>query len=428
MILIKHVMLQLFIALLPFILFNVHYRDKLRNYSQKFVIVSSALSLFLAMTFSCSMVDGFFFDVRHIIMYFGVLFGGVRAGCVLLSEFFVYRLYLGGDGLWTGSFIFVCTFFLSLLLRELHKISRRKTFVTCLAGLVLAVHPSLILYLNHPDHVTVYLLEHLLVFPLQYLIGIWLLTTLFQKAVSDKAIFMSYLQNEKYEAISHVAASLAHEVRNPLTAVKGFLKLIRSSTLERGKMEQYIDISLMEIVRTESVLSDYLSITRPPSKQKDKTNLSQHVRVMIDVMSSYAIMSNVQLVLEQEPVAPVWIVANGEEVKQVLVNFMKNAIEACVEVPQAKVSLSLILADRHVLLVIKDNGVGMSADQINRLGSIYYSTKSSGTGLGLTYSFQIIRAMGGSIAVKSEPKAGTVFTISLPLQEYAPEPSVSQIW
>lgn len=106
MILIKHVMLQLFIALLPFILFNVHYRDKLRNYSQKFVIVSSALSLFLAMTFSCSMVDGFFFDVRHIIMYFGVLFGGVRAGCVLLSEFFVYRLYLGGDGLWTGSFIF----------------------------------------------------------------------------------------------------------------------------------------------------------------------------------------------------------------------------------------------------------------------------------------------------------------------------------
>lgn len=424
---IKHVMLQLFFALLPFILFNVYYRDKLQNYSKKFIIITSSLSLFLAMTFSCNLNSGFYFDVRHIIMYFGVIFGGLQTGCILLIEFFVYRLYIGGDGIWTGSSVFLCTFFLSLFFNQIYKSTHRMTLVTCMAGIVLSIHPTLILYLNQPHMVTNYLFEHMVVFPLQYLIGIWLLTTLFHKAASDKALFINCSQNEKFEAISHVAASLAHEVRNPLTAVKGFLKLIRYSSLEQRKIEQYIDISLMEIDRTESVISEYLSIAKPPSKQKGKTNLSHQVQVIIDVMASYAIMSNVEIELEHKPVVPVWIIANGDEVKQVLVNFMKNAIEACVEIPQAKVSLSLNLVDRNVLLIIKDNGVGMSADQISRLGSIYYSTKSSGTGLGLTYSFQVIRAMGGSIAVQSEPSEGTRFTISIPLLDYAQETPATRI-
>ncbi len=417
----KHVMLQLFFALLPFILFNVYYRDKLQNYSKKFIIVTSSLSLLLAMTFSCSMGSGFYFDVRHIVMYFGVVFGGLHTGCILLVEFFLYRLYIGGEGIWVGSSIFLCTFLLSLLFNQVYKNTRRTSLVTCLAGIVLSIHPTFILYLNHPDLVQNYLLEHLVVFPLQYMVGIWLLTTLFHKAIADKAIFITYSQNEKFEAISHVAASLAHEVRNPLTAVKGFLQLIRYGSLEHGKMEQYIDISLMEIDRTETVLSEYLSISKPPGKQTGKTNLSQHVQVIMDVMSSYAIMSNVEIELEHKPVVPVWIIANGDEVKQVLMNFIKNAIEACVEIPDGKVSISLNLTDRSVHLIIKDNGVGMSADQISRLGSIYYSTKSSGTGLGLTYSFQVIRAIGGSVAVQSEPRAGTRFTISLPLHDYAQE-------
>lgn len=131
-------------------------------------------------------------------------------------------------------------------------------------------------------------------------------------------------------------------------------------------------------------------------------------------MTPYANMNNVHLEVHK-PEEPIWILANPDEIKQTLLNFIKNAVEACSEVPNGKVSLRLKVDAKNVFLAIKDNGIGMNEEQINRLGSIYFSTKSSGTGLGLTFSYQVIRTLGGNISVQSEPRAGTLFTIILPL-------------
>src|SRR5690606_16402592 len=112
-------------------------------------------------------------------------------------------------------------------------------------------------------------------------------------------LFIIYAQKEKMDAISHVAASLVHEVRNPLTAVKGFLKLIRESPAERSKVEAYIDICTEEIERTESILSEYLAISKPVTEKREAVDLHLQLQTVIDVMKPYANMHNVHLNMDQ---------------------------------------------------------------------------------------------------------------------------------
>jgi two-component system sporulation sensor kinase B len=410
----NEILLQLFFALMPFVMFNVYYRDKTQNYNQKFINITSSLCLFLSMSCGASVINGIFFDIRYIIMFFGLVFGGLQTGFILLAEFVLYRFYLGGEGEWIAMIIMMLTFPVSILLHKIYQNSHRKTLIIFTAGIVFSLIPLIIIYQYNPNYVLENLVFHILAIPVQNSVGIWLLITFFKKSVSDKDLFISYAQNEKVKAISHVAASLVHEVRNPLTTVKGFLTLIRESSLARDKVEHYIDICVDEIKRTEYILSEYLSISKPLTERQEPTDFIHQLQVIMDVMKPYANMNNVLLEIDKL-VDPIWILANPEKIKQILVNFIKNAVEACSEVPNGKVSVRLKVVAKKVLLTIKDNGIGMNEEQINRLGSIYFSTKTSGTGLGLTFSYQVIHAVGGTVSVRSEPRAGTTFTITLPL-------------
>lgn len=411
--LLKEVILQLFFALAPFILYNIYYRDKLKNYSTAFILVTSSISLLLAMTFASSVVDGVIFDIRYVIMFFGLVYGGVLVALLLLVEFVLYRLYLGGEGTWVALLMLVCTFTLCLIIAGPYKNAYRKSLFTFLAGILFSLVALGLTFIFFPAYVKQHLAYHLFVIPVQNSLGIWLLMSLFSKAIVDKDIFIKHAQNEKLQAMSHVAASLAHEVRNPLTAVKGFLRLIQESPEERTKTEQYIKISLDEIQRTESILTEYLSISKPLTERSEQINVSDQLRAIQEVMLPFANMHNVELDVQVYE-TPVVIFANPDEIKQVLVNFVKNAIEACSDIQNGRVILSILREKENAILMINDNGIGMDEGQINRLGSIYFSTKSSGTGLGLTYSYHVIHSLGGSIRVTSEPFIGTQFTIYFP--------------
>lgn len=410
----KEVLLQHFFSLMPFVIFNIYYRDKMQNYDRKFIIITSVICLFLSMTFGAGVINGFFYDSRFVIIFFGLVFGGLQTGFILLFEFILYRLYLGGAGAWPAMITMSIAFPLSIILYKIYQKTQRKSLIILTAGLIISIIPIATIYIRNPVDVTSHLVFHTFAIPVQNAIGIWLLIALFQRAVSNKELYIKYAQNEKMEAISHVAASLAHEVRNPLTAVKGFLKLMRENSMERNKVDGYIDICTEEIQRTESILSEYLSISKPLTEKQVVVDLQLEIFAIIDVMKPYANMHNVQLNIEDR-VHTVQILANPDKIKQVLLNFIKNAIEACANVADGEVNLYLEATGSTAKLIIKDNGIGMSKEQVNRLGSIYFSTKMKGTGLGLTYSYQVIHELGGSVSVSSTPQAGTQFTISLPV-------------
>ncbi|UNK19668.1 HAMP domain-containing histidine kinase [Paenibacillus sp. N3/727] len=411
---IKEILLQLLFSLTPFVLYNIYYRNLEVNYSRRFIIFTCSFCLILSMTFPLSVQDGLVFDVRYVIIFFGILFGGVTTGFILLVEFIIFRLYIGGSGTLDALIILAITFPLSILLSSFYYKIRKKYWITFIAGISFSIIPIVVLYITKPDYILSNVTFNILAMPVHNCLGIWLLITLFNKSVTDKELYLKVIQNEKVETINQVAASLAHEVRNPLTTVLGFLKLIRANTLDWEKTERFIDISIEEIHRTEQILSDYLSISKPLATFHQHIDLVVQLKTVVEVMTPYANMNNVSLEASY-PAAPVHITGNPTEMKQLLVNFIKNAIEASADMPKARVSIQFLQHLRRVQLEIQDNGVGMDEEQMSRLGSIYYSTKSNGTGLGLTFSYQAIRSMNGTISVKSEPYSGTVFTISLPL-------------
>ncbi|MFF0829180.1 ATP-binding protein [Brevibacillus sp. NPDC003359] len=410
--LLKEVILQWFFAIIPFVFFNIYYRDKMRNYSRSFIVITSSACMFLAMTFAPSVTTGMFFDIRHVIILFGLVYGGVEIALLLLIEAFLYRYYLGGEGTWVGMLILAVNFLLSLFIYRHYKASYRKTLYLFMTSTIFSIVALGTTYYFFPTYVTQHLVYYTMI-PIQNFFGLWLLMSLFSKCVSDKELFIRHAQNEKIQTMSHVAASLAHEVRNPLTAVKGFLKLIQECPENLVKVDQYIRISLDEIQRTEAILTEYLAISKPLKERHELINVSVHLHTIREVMLPFANMHNVELTL-QDFERPVTIKANPDEFKQVLVNFIKNAIEACSDISDGKVTLDLLIERNKALLVIKDNGVGMDAGQISRLGTIYFSTKTSGTGLGLTYSYHVIHAIGGTVNVSSKPRVGTKFTIMLP--------------
>jgi two-component system sporulation sensor kinase B len=369
----------------------------------------------MSMTFPSSVQDGFIFDIRYVIMFFGMVFGGKITGLILLAEFVTYRLLLGGDGLFSAMIIIVITFNLSVFLSILYR--RRaeyRNLITFIAGISFSVIPICVMFITERNYVIEYLTFNILVMPVQNSVGIWLLISLFNKAVSDKQLYLRYLQNEKVETIGHVAASLAHEVRNPLTAVMGFLKLIRNDSISKEKTQYFIDICLEEIKRTEVILSEYLSIAKPNNPIYEQIDLVRQLNSVIDIMTPYANMNNVALEIHNKG-QELYISANPNEIKQLLINFMKNAIEACASVSSGKVSIHIERESHYAKITIHDNGVGMSNEQLDSLGTIYFSTKNKGTGLGLTLSYQLIRSMNGAISVRSEPGKGTEFIISLPV-------------
>ena len=410
----KEILLQHFFSLMPFVLFNIYYRDKMQNYDRKFIVITSVICLFLSMTFGTGVITGFFYDSRFVIMFFGLVFGGLQTGFILLAEFVVYRFYLGGDGAWPSMITMSIAFPLSVLLYKIYQKTHRKSLVILTSGFIISMIPLATIYIRNPVDVTSHPVFHTFAIPVQNAIGIWLLIALFQRAVSNKELFINYARDEKIEAMSHVAASLVHEVRNPLTAVKGFLTLIRESPMDRSKVERYIDICTEEIQRTESILSEYLSISKPTTEKREAVDLYPLLLAVIDVMKPYANMQNVHMDMDKA-VGPIPILANQDKVKQVLLNFIKNAIEACANVPNGEVTLRIEEVARKAVLTIKDNGIGMSQEQVDRLGSIYFSTKTKGTGLGLTFSYQAMHELGGSVSVRSAPQIGTQFTITIPI-------------
>ncbi len=217
------------------------------------------------------------------------------------------------------------------------------------------------------------------------------------------------IRNEKLEIAGQLAASIAHEIRNPLTAIKGFMKLAEQGSLNIKDVYPILDA---EINRIETISSELLLLGKPVSTEIKVMDLSKLLYDICTFMQSQANMENVMLHFEIMD-KPLFCRCNGDQVKQVFMNIIKNAIEA---VPHGgKIMVYAKEADGHALFEIIDNGVGIPEDIQDRLGEPFYTTKEKGTGLGLMVCYNIIEQHNGHIRFYSAKGVGTTFTVSIPL-------------
>ena len=177
---------------------------------------------------------------------------------------------------------------------------------------------------------------------------------------------------EKIEVVGHLAASISHEVRNPLTVSRGFMQLLLQSERVNYKDRQYIQIAIEEIDRAEAIITDYLTFAKPAPEHVEKLNVKTEIERVIDILRPLANMSSIEI---QAFLLPFAVKGERQKFQQCLLNVMKNAIEAMPNGGTLRINVSI---DKdYVLIHISDTGVGMTKEQIELAKKIGYTTDNA---------------------------------------------------
>ncbi|MFI8575334.1 ATP-binding protein [Rossellomorea aquimaris] len=403
--LILHVVFILF-TILVFQMVTSESDSGTKGFSIKFFLMNLAILVF-TMSFPVVYSSGYVYDFKVIPIILAFLYGGKRMG---FSTFTAMLLI----GLFTNHvmvFLIVNYTIYSVLLIPLSKWYRKGTWknkmiLISIFYFFIPVTRSLYLFQNNEIEQLPLVASSTLIIWITLILTIYLI----ENRLEQNRIKKELMKAEKFTIVSQLAASVAHEIRNPMTTVRGFMQLLQRETLTT-EQKSFIDISIQELDHAQDVINQYLSLAKPQTEEYEMFSLTDTMNESVDVMSTYAVMSSIEIKKNIE--ADLMIKGIKIEVKQVLLNLLKNAIEAVKEDGEITAKATL-QNDGRIMIVIQDNGVGMPPEQLKVLGRPYYSTKEKGTGLGLTVSYQIVKRMKGEIQVESEVGVGTTFRVFLP--------------
>ncbi|KQL45697.1 sporulation kinase [Brevibacillus choshinensis] len=419
MLIIKDILLQLLFIIVPVLLYKNVWLDQKKSKQLGIkswpVILLSSLSVIFCMSFPIYTDSGMRFDLRSIPLIITILYGGYIPGIFTSVVMIGYRIYLGGDGIPVALIAFsVYSILPFFLVKRWYGLSfRKKLALTMLMGFikesVAVMTTAILLFTKNLSLEAIYdRLVPIVNISYLYILTIGATVYLVEFIRESYMIRIQIERSEKLNLISELAASVAHEVRNPLTVVRGFVQLLREET--NPKNYEYIKLVLTELDRAEWIISDYLNLAKPQGDVMSRVELTHIVSETTALMSSYAVMNGVEIVTRAEP--GLHVISNPVKLKQALMNLMKNGIEAMTEGGSLHVTVEQ--ANSSVVIVIRDEGEGISPEQIRQIGLPFYSTKEKGTGLGLMVTCRIIEAMQGTILFESELGKGTQVIIQLP--------------
>jgi two-component system, sporulation sensor kinase E len=223
-------------------------------------------------------------------------------------------------------------------------------------------------------------------------------------------------QNNRLATIGQIAAGTAHEIRNPLTAIRGFLQVIGHKMKENGQQKEhgYIDIMLREISRISSLVGEFLMLSKPRHLNVQSVNVTKVFNDILPIIKNEALLYNIDVMIKRQLTTIPMIEADGELLKQVFLNVSKNAIEAMKDGGLLTIRLKTNEKRKHVVVEIMDTGPGIPPHVLEKIYEPFFTTKENGTGLGLPICRQILREINGEIKIESGPK-GTKVKVYLPL-------------
>lgn len=404
------ILLPLFLLQMFYLLKIVYRIDRLKD---NLVTILCMVSIVLCMLFPFSLGDGLFWDLRRIPFVIGILYGRKNTAFVLLSFMLLIRFWLGGEN--TGLYISFVTFtsmaiILSYVTRYYIKLSLgRKLWVSGLLVLLSTLITYFTATLIFSVSLTVDMwIEYFII----TIIGMLLATLLIEVIRMNSDMLEKLIKAEKLEVVSHLAASISHEVRNPLTTCKGFLQLSYEQE-KSSEIKQYLGTAIQELDRASHIINDYLTFAKPAPEKVEKVFIFQEVENVVNILTPLANMHGVQMFTKWEENGHIYISGDRKKFEQSLINIVKNGIES---MPKGgKLEITTVSDSPLVRIEIRDEGKGMTPQQINRLGEPYFTMKNTGTGLGMMVSFSLIKGMGGQISVDSEVGKWTSFKIEFPV-------------
>jgi two-component system, sporulation sensor kinase A len=237
-------------------------------------------------------------------------------------------------------------------------------------------------------------------------------TTLAQIVIRDitekKKAQQLLMQSEKLAVIGELASGIVHDIRNPLTAIKGFLQLLHSEI----SSNQYIKIIHNEIEQIENIANELLYLAKPKETNFSRVSIEEIMKETLDLFSTEAFKRKIDIQYCNNENSSFDVLGDKIQIKQVFINLVKNALEAIDR--EGMIRISLVMDLDKVVVLVEDNGVGIPKDQIDRIGQSFFTNKEEGTGLGLMVTYNILSNHNGEISIDSNEGVGTSIKINLP--------------
>lgn len=243
-----------------------------------------------------------------------------------------------------------------------------------------------------------------------FIIYLFLINTFLK--IGTNIIDLSNIEKElaKEKELRSSISKLTHELKNPIAVCNGYLEMLNLEDKEKTK--HYINIIREEINRSKIIIDEFSSFGKLKSITKEEIDLTMLLEETINLLKPLYKEHNASIVFKTKK--EVYINADYNKLKQVIINILKNTIEARNENEKLIANIKLTENKKSILLTIEDNGLGMDKDTLSKVSNIFFTTKQNGTGLGLAFSKEVINLHQGTITIKSKLNIGTTISIILP--------------
>lgn len=213
--------------------------------------------------------------------------------------------------------------------------------------------------------------------------------------------------SDKLNAVGQLAAGVAHEIRNPLTSLKGFLQISKPQL-----QDDYVKIMEDELERINQIVGEFLYLSKPQKISFKTKNITEIINDVVQFIQPEALLTGVEIHKHYTKEVPM-IHCEDNQLKQVFINLLKNAMEAMAS--GGNIHIYVSVGKTELTVNIKDEGKGITKDTLEKIGHPFYTTKENGNGLGLVVTQRIIEAHGGAFSIESEVGRGTTAKLIFPL-------------
>lgn len=413
-------LLNFLFILFPVLIVVIFFENRANRYNNKILVFMSAVTMILCIAKPIKLEMGFIYDLRYVPFILVALFGGYRNVLPLYLILNVYRLYIGGAGiipsfLFSTAVLLIVPFLSKWFIRQ--SANRRIVSATFIAALTMGIYLIILGVMKGTLDRQFWTLTF---YALTTHVGVMsIIMILIEQIITNIRNRDRILQSERLNVVSELAASVSHEIRNPLTVTSGFLQLLNKSGNITSEEKGYVELSLQELNRAEKIVSDYLSFAKPQSGNMVYSNMLAEAEYTKNIIMPFASIHKVDVQFHFSNTLNTSYDKN--QIQQCLINLYKNGIEAMKEKEGGTLTIQISENKQNIIISIRDTGVGMTKEEISRLGKPYYSTKEEGTGLGMLMVYSTVDKLKGDIEVKSEKGRGTTFLITIPAGGPSPD-------
>ena len=209
---------------------------------------------------------------------------------------------------------------------------------------------------------------------------------------------------ERFNLVGEMAAGIAHEIRNPMTAVKGFLQFL-SGKKDCAQYKEYYDLMITELNRANSIISEFLSIARSRAVELKPNNLNDIIESLYPLIQADAMVSDKEIKIELGEIINLNL--DEKEIRQLILNLFRNGMEAMQ--PGRRLTIKTCMDSGQLVLSVQDQGTGIEPEVLEKLGTPFFTTKEKGTGLGLAVCYSIAARHNATINVKTGAEGSTFF-------------------